>query len=75
MSALWSIGYKKLTKKLKYIWYEFGRSGKWSHELWTNIELNKSIPIPKHNNKDIPIWTLKAIINELWISVQEFLDL
>jgi predicted RNA binding protein YcfA (HicA-like mRNA interferase family) len=75
MTRLWNIKYRDLIKKLKKLWYEFYREWKWSHELWVNKQKWLVLPIPKHNSKDLRIWTLRIIIKELNINVEEFIDL
>jgi len=75
MVRLWNIKYRLVSQKLKKLWYTFYREWKWSHELWVNKWLNKVIPIPKHSSKDFKIWTLRTIIRELDITVEEFLNL
>jgi predicted RNA binding protein YcfA (HicA-like mRNA interferase family) len=75
MVRLWNIKYRQISQKLKKLWYIFYREWKWSHELWINKALNRVIPLPKHSSKDFKIWTLRAIIRELGITVEEFLNL
>jgi len=75
MTRLWNFKYKDLVKKLKKLWYVFYREWKWSHELWINEENKVVLPIPKHNSKDLRIWTLRTIISELKISVEDFINL
>ncbi len=75
MVRLGNIKYRDIVKKLKKLWYEFYREWKWSHELWVNKKENRVLPIPKHSSKDFKIWTLRTIIRELNISVEEFIEL
>jgi len=75
MVRLWNIKYRLVAQKLKKLWFTFYREWKWSHELWVNKISNKVLPIPKHSSKDFKIWTLRAIIRELNITVEEFLKL
>ena len=75
MTRLWNIKYRTLIKKLKNKWYVFYREWKGSHELWVNKNEWIVLPIPKHSSKDLKIWTLRTIISELWISVEDFISL
>lgn len=75
MTRLWNFKYKDLSKKLKKLWFTFYREWKGSHELWVNEDEKNILPIPKHNSKDIRIWTLRTIISELKISVDDFINL
>ena len=67
--------YKVIIKKLKKIGFRFYRGGKGSHELWVRDKDGKVIPVPYHKGKDIKKGTLKAIMNEIGISFQKFMEL
>jgi predicted RNA binding protein YcfA (HicA-like mRNA interferase family) len=70
---MWVLGnysYLKLVKKLKQFGFVFYREGKWSHQLWKYK--SKIITIPKH--KEVKAGTIKAILNEAWISLKDFLE-
>ena len=74
MTKLKPLKYNELTSKLKKFGFRFYREGKGSHELWVRDEDGKVIPVPKHKGKDIKKGTIKAIINEIGISLEEFME-
>ncbi len=61
---------KKVAKKLGFILY---RQGRGSHEIWRRNSDGRQTTIPNHGNKDIKRKTLKAIIEDFDVSVEEFL--
>jgi predicted RNA binding protein YcfA (HicA-like mRNA interferase family) len=75
MTRLIPLRYEDVIKRLKKLGFRFYRPGKGSHELWVRDSDGKVIPVPKHKGKDIKKGTLKAIINEIGISVEEFIRL
>ena len=75
MVKLKSLKYEELIKKLKKIGFRFYRSGKGSHELWVRDEDGKVIPVPKRKGKEIKKGTLRAIIREIGIDLEEFMKL
>ncbi len=65
----------KLKKKLKKLGIaEFKRQGS-NHEIWQPSNVDKSVPISRHDSLDLPIGTLKAILEQLGVtmSVKNFL--
>ncbi len=70
-----SINYYWIKKKLQKLWFEFYREAKWSHEVWYNKDLDKTIILPNHWKKDIKKWTLSSIIKAAWITTKEFWSL
>ena len=70
-----SIDYFWVKKKIRKLGYEFYREWRWSHEIWYNEKLNKTIILPNHWKKDIKKWTLSSIIKACWITVLDFWSL
>ncbi|MFV9631880.1 MAG: type II toxin-antitoxin system HicA family toxin [Methanosarcinales archaeon] len=64
-----------MIKKLKKAGSVFNRQAKGSHEIWYNPITKRRTTIPKHPGVDIPKGTLKAIINERGITLEDFLKL
>ena len=60
---------------MKKIGFRFYRSGKGSHKLWVRDEDGKVIPVPKRKGKEIKKGTLRAIIREIGIDLEEFMKL
>ena len=58
---------KKIIKILKKNGFIFKRS-KGSHQVYYNSELNKTIIIPLHANKDLPKGTYFAILKQAGLS-------
>ena len=69
MPKLPIISYKKLAKKLHKANFELIRTSK--HPIYYNAEKGITIPVPNHLG-DVPKGTLRVIINEIGLSVEEF---
>ena len=65
--------YKEITKKLQSFWFSFYRDGKWSHKIWNNKQTGLYTTIPKHS-WDLPEWTLRAILKQASVDVEDFLE-
>jgi len=66
--------YEELVARLRKLGFRFYRQGKGSHELWVRDSDGKVVPVPRHG-KPIRKGTLRAIIREISISVDEFMKL
>jgi predicted RNA binding protein YcfA (HicA-like mRNA interferase family) len=75
MTRLPSITARDAIKKLKKAGFVFDRQAKGSHEIWYNPITKRRTTIPNHPGVDIPKGTLKAIINEAGLTVEDFLEL
>ncbi|MBC8432505.1 MAG: type II toxin-antitoxin system HicA family toxin [Desulfobacterales bacterium] len=62
-------------RKLKNAGFVFDRQAKGSHEIWYNPETKKRAVIPNHPGKDIPKKTLRSIISQSGLSVNDFLKI
>jgi predicted RNA binding protein YcfA (HicA-like mRNA interferase family) len=74
MGRLSGFKYREIVKKLKKFGFEFHRQASGSHEIWHNKITNRFTTIPNHPG-DMPEGTLKAIINQAGISVEDFLKI
>ncbi len=72
MSKLVPISHRELAKKLKRAGFEMIRTGR--HPVYYSADKDMTIPIPNHPG-DVPKGTLRTIIRELGLSVDEFNDL
>lgn len=72
MPKLPTTSYKALHKKLKSAGFKLIRTSK--HPVYFCAEKDLTIPVPNHPG-DIPKGTLRAIIRQMEISVDEFCDL
>ncbi|MHC1570128.1 type II toxin-antitoxin system HicA family toxin [ANME-2 cluster archaeon] len=75
MTRLPSLTARDVTKKLKKAGFVFDRQAKGSHEIWYNPITKRRTTIPNHPGADIPKGTLKAIIKEAGLTLEEFSEL
>lgn len=67
--------YSRVIRKIKKLGFIFDRPAKGSHELWYNPETHKRTLVPRHSGKTIKRKTLKSIIQETQLTVEEFTKL
>jgi len=72
MGRLSGFTYRMIIKILKQFGFEFYRQAAGSHEIWYNSQTNKFTTIPNHNG-DMPEGTLRAILRQADVDVDEFL--
>jgi predicted RNA binding protein YcfA (HicA-like mRNA interferase family) len=58
--------------KLRKAGFIFDRHAKGSHEIWYNPTTKRWTVVPNHPGKDVPKGTLRAIIREAGLTVEEF---
>lgn len=75
MTKLRALGYQDVTRRLRKLGFRFSRQGKGSHELWARDGDGRVVPVPRHQGKDIRKGTVRAIIREVGLSVDEFMAL
>jgi len=75
MTKLPSYTAREVIKKRRKAGFVFDRQAKGSHEMWYNPTTKRRTTIPNHQGVDIPKGTLKAIIKEAGLSVEEFINL
>ena len=73
MGRLSGFSYRDAVKKLKRLNFEFDRQAKGSHEIWWNPATRARTTVPNHPG-DIPEGTLKAILKQANVQIDEFLD-
>jgi len=74
MGRLAGFQYRQVIKRLKKKGFEFYRQAAGSHEIWYNPVTKKFTTIPNHTG-DVPEGTLRAILKQAGISVDDFLQL
>ena len=74
MGKLRELAYRDVTTKLKRFGFRYYRAGKGSHELWVRDSDGKVVPVPHHKGKSIRKGTIRAIIREVGVSVNQFFD-
>ncbi|MDL1893232.1 type II toxin-antitoxin system HicA family toxin [Sphingobacteriales bacterium CHB3] len=72
MPKLARISYRELASKLRRAGYIEVRTKR--HPVFYLEEKNITIPVPRHPG-DVPIGTLRAIVREMGITVDEFNEL
>ncbi len=72
MTRLQTLTARNVIKKLKKAGFVFDRQAKGSHEIGYNPITKRRTTIPNHPGIDIPKGTLKAIIKEAGLTVEEF---
>ena len=67
--------YREVTQKLCALGcIELRRTGGGSHRKWNNPLQNRSTVIPDHGAKDLKLGTLKAIVRQLGLDWDEFVQ-
>ena len=58
--------------KLRRAGFEFDRQAKGSHEIWFHATTHRRVVVPNHPGATIPKGTLRAIIRQSGLTVEEF---
>jgi len=74
MGRLSGFRYREIIKILKKFEFEFYRQAAGSHEIWYNPHTKKFTTIPNHTG-DMPEGTLRAILRQADVDVEEFLKM
>ena len=61
-------------RKLRQAGFVFDRQAKGSHEIWWNPETRARTTVPHHPG-DLPEGTLRAVLRQAKLSIDEFLKL
>jgi len=72
MGRLSGFKYREIIKILKKFGFEFYRQAAGSHEIWFNSSTKRFTTIPNHPG-DMPEGTLRAILRQAGIEVNEFI--
>jgi len=75
MTKLPSLTPLQVIRKLKKAGFVFDRQAKGSHEIWYNPTTKRRSVIPNHPGKDISQRTLRSIISQSGLSIEDFLKL
>ena len=73
MAKLAGFKYRQIVKKLKKLGLEFDRQAAGSHEILFNHTTERYTTIPNHPG-DMPEGTLKAILKQVDVTVDQFLN-
>ncbi len=72
MSKLAALRYREVIERLRRHGFVFDRMAKGSHEIWYNPQTKRRTTVPHHSGS-IPVGTLRAIVRQTGMSVDEFL--
>lgn len=73
MGRLAGLAYRDITKKLRHLGFVLDRTARGSHEIWLNPETRNRTTIPNHPG-DLPEGTVRAIVKQAGIDVEQFLN-
>jgi predicted RNA binding protein YcfA (HicA-like mRNA interferase family) len=73
MSRLPAMTYREVVRHLRAAGFVFDRQAKGSHEIWRNPQTRRRTTVPHHPGT-LPRGTLRAIIHETGLTVEEFLS-
>ena len=72
MGRLSGFRYRQIVQKLRRLGFEFNRQAAGSHEIWFNRATNLYVIVANHPG-DMPEGTLRAILRQAGVDVEEFL--
>lgn len=74
MTRLPALRPAEVIRKLRRAGFAFDRTAKGSHEIWRHPVTKRHTTIPNHPG-DLPKGTLRAIVREAGLTLEEFLNL
>lgn len=72
MGRLSGFKYHDVARRLRAMGFVFDRGGAGSHEIWRHAGTGRKVTVP-HHARDMAEGTLRAILREAGIEVDEFL--
>jgi predicted RNA binding protein YcfA (HicA-like mRNA interferase family) len=72
MGRLSGFRYREVARRPRTFGFRFDRAGAGSHEVWRHSQTGRKITIP-HHASDMAEGTLRAILREAGIPVNDFL--
>lgn len=72
MGRLAGFRYRDIVCRLKALGFAFDRQAAGSHEIWFNAAAHRYTTLPNHPG-DMPEGTLRAILKQAGVSVEDFL--
>ena len=66
------MAYREVVSRLRSAGFVFDRQAKGSHEIWYNPKTRRRTTVPHHPG-NLPRGTLRAIVREAGLTVDEFL--
>ena len=72
MGRLAGFKYREVARRLCVFGFVFDRHGPGSHEVWRHAATGRKVTVP-HHTRDLAEGTLRAVLREAGINVEEFL--
>ena len=72
MGRLAGFSYREVARRLRTFGFVFDRPGPGNHEVWRHVETGRKVTLP-HHARDLAEGTLRAVLREAGIDVEEFL--
>ena len=72
MGRLAGLKYREVARKLRAFGFTFDRPGPGSHEVWRNPATGRKVSLP-HHSRDRAEGTLRAVLREAGMDVEQFL--
>jgi predicted RNA binding protein YcfA (HicA-like mRNA interferase family) len=72
MGRLAGFSYREVARRLRAFGWVYDRPGPGSHEVWRHPPTGRKVTLP-HHARDMAEGTLRAILHEAGIDVEEFL--
>jgi predicted RNA binding protein YcfA (HicA-like mRNA interferase family) len=72
MGRLSGFRYREVVRRLRLHGYAFDRQGPGSHEIWRHPVTGRKVTLP-HHARDMAEGTLRAVLREAGIAVDDFL--
>lgn len=73
MGRLAGFKYAEVVHKLRAFGFAFDRPGPGSHEIWRQSSTGHKVTLPHHPG-DMPEGTLRAVLREAGIEIEDFLQ-
>jgi len=74
MGRLSGFKYREVARRLRVSGFAFDRHGPGSHEIWRHTVTGRRVTLP-HHAREMAEGTLRAILREAGIGVEEFLKI
>lgn len=74
MGRLAGFSAAEVIRRLRRAGFVFDRQAKGSHEIWLHPQSRRRTTVPHHSG-ELPEGTVRAIVREAGLSVEQFLDL
>ncbi len=71
MGRLAGFSYREVARRLRTFGFAFDRHGPGSHEVWRHAQTGRKVTLP-HHAREMAEGTLRAVLREAGIDVDEF---